>query len=276
MNLSKCKNGHFYDGSIYQSCPHCSMSGDSKTIMAEGDLISPDMFPKQNVPHPPIPPIGGVMAGQMNRTLPGTQQMPSQMNQAVQKVPPMPGMPPVPPTPPSGMPSQIPQAPQGNMPSQIPQVPQGNMPSQMPQAPAASGQVSVMPDVDNLKDNIKFPVGFVVCISGENRGDSYRLKPYDNYIGRKSENEICLDKDISVSRIKHANIYYSPETNEFWIMHGESKQAIHLKAADAAGCITSGPGELVQDKCKLNAYDEIVIGKSIIKFIPLCGRGFSW
>ena len=219
MNLTKCKNGHFYDTSMYQTCPHCQMAGDNKTIMVEGDFISPDMLPETNVPHPPIPPITPV------------------------PVPPMPQVgarAPYKPVQPAAQPYSKPQ----------------------PAAPA--------------KADVKFPVGFAVCISGENRGDSYKLKEYDNFLGRKSENDICLDKDISVSRIKHANIYYLPETREFWLMRGQSKETIRLRSANVSGYNVNDPGVMVNDKCRLNAYDEIIIGKSVIKLVPLCGPGFSW
>lgn len=34
MNLLRCKNGHFYDGDAYTSCPHCGSqpSGDNPTV----------------------------------------------------------------------------------------------------------------------------------------------------------------------------------------------------------------------------------------------------
>ena len=34
MNLQKCKNGHFYDGDMYSSCPHCAGQGaePNKTV----------------------------------------------------------------------------------------------------------------------------------------------------------------------------------------------------------------------------------------------------
>lgn len=32
MNLQKCKNGHFYDGDLYSSCPHCENSDSGENI----------------------------------------------------------------------------------------------------------------------------------------------------------------------------------------------------------------------------------------------------
>ena len=40
MNLQKCSNGHYYDGDVYSSCPHCKNQQAS-----EGKTVALDVSP---------------------------------------------------------------------------------------------------------------------------------------------------------------------------------------------------------------------------------------
>lgn len=38
MNLTKCGNGHFYDGDAYAACPHCGGAVENKTVSYEAGM----------------------------------------------------------------------------------------------------------------------------------------------------------------------------------------------------------------------------------------------
>ena len=59
MNLKRCKNGHFYDADVYDSCPHCNPS------MAASDITSPVTPPVANETETTIPLEEAVQAAQM-------------------------------------------------------------------------------------------------------------------------------------------------------------------------------------------------------------------
>lgn len=56
MNLTRCNNGHFYDASTYQHCPHCSAGGQeqasdvTRALPQDADVTRPLSAP------PPAPP----------------------------------------------------------------------------------------------------------------------------------------------------------------------------------------------------------------------------
>ena len=55
-------------------------------------------------------------------------------------------------------------------------------------------------------------VGWLVCIRGAYRGESFRLKSGRNFIGRAANMDIVLGADQSVSRLRHAAVVYDPRS----------------------------------------------------------------
>lgn len=107
-------------------------------------------------------------------------------------------------------------------------------------------------------------VGWLVCIHGPDRGKDYRIKAERNFIGRNSENHICIANDPTVSRSKHAIISFNPKKNKFRILPGESSGLVYLN------------DEEVDMPRSLHPYDTIELGNSRFRFVPLCGPHFSW
>jgi hypothetical protein len=70
--------------------------------------------------------------------------------------------------------------------------------------------------------------------------------------------------DDSISREEHAYIVYDEETRLFYLQHGKK-----------AGLVRLGT-EPVLNPIELKAYDLIRIGKTTLRFVPCCGRVFSW
>ena len=107
-------------------------------------------------------------------------------------------------------------------------------------------------------------VGWMVCIRGAYRGESFKLKSGRNFIGRAANMDIVLGADQSVSRLRHAAVVYDPKSRAFIVAAGDARELCYLN------------GEVVVTSQKLKAYDVLTLGNTELMLIPLCGEKFSW
>lgn len=107
-------------------------------------------------------------------------------------------------------------------------------------------------------------VGWLVAVKGEHRGEFFPLKEGMNHLGRSTQMDICLMKDSNISRNRHVTLIYDAKNSEFVIYMGESKELVYVN------------DELLLNPTKLKARDEIMIGKSVLVFVPFCGKEFRW
>lgn len=107
-------------------------------------------------------------------------------------------------------------------------------------------------------------VGWLVCVKGENQGESYQIVSGRNTIGRRETNEIALIGENSVSRENHASIFYDYKKSEFYLKPGEGNTMPYVN------------DDMVTSMTKLNSYDVIEIGDCSLVFVPFCGEAFSW
>lgn len=134
-----------------------------------------------------------------------------------------------------------------------------------------SGSAVTPPDNDGKttghwygKKNNDPVVGWLVCVKGENQGESYQIVSGRNSIGRRETNEIALIGENSVSRENHASVFYDYKKSEFYLKPGEGNSLPYVN------------DEMVTNMTKLNRYDVIEIGDCICVFVPFCGKDFSW
>lgn len=113
-------------------------------------------------------------------------------------------------------------------------------------------------------DEVKPPVGWLICIKGVYVGRAFECKTGRNRIGRNGNMDICLLDDTSVSRETHALIIYEPKQRVFYLQVGTSDG------------LTYHNGNYVFDHSELHAYDKIELGKAEFLFLPLCGDQFTW
>ena len=107
--------------------------------------------------------------------------------------------------------------------------------------------------------------GWLVIVKGPGRGGFRPIYVGMNSIGRDPSQRISLSfGDDMVSREEHAFIAYDEEDRRFYLQHGGKANLVRL-----AGRPVLAPTELA-------AYDLIRIGKTTLRFIPLCGENFSW
>ncbi|MBR0091451.1 MAG: FHA domain-containing protein [Lachnospiraceae bacterium] len=118
--------------------------------------------------------------------------------------------------------------------------------------------------VSALKDGTNPVVGWLVGISGSEKGRDYRIHAEHNYIGRSEKMDIVLKGDETISRENHAFITYDDREKVFYLTSGEGRSIVRLN------------GKALLTPSELHAYDRIEIGKTELLFIPLCGEQFTW
>ncbi|WP_323771892.1 FHA domain-containing protein [Antarctobacter sp.] len=122
-------------------------------------------------------------------------------------------------------------------------------------APAASGTASAP----------RFPIGWIVVIEGPGRGASFTLTAGLSTVGRDADQTVALDfGDTSISRERHISIAHDDEENRTYIGHGGKTNIVRHN--DKPLLTTE----------ELTNGDSIKIGKTVLRFVGLCGDGFSW
>jgi hypothetical protein len=108
-------------------------------------------------------------------------------------------------------------------------------------------------------------VGWLVVIAGPGRGHVLNLGVGMNSIGRAEDQRCRLDfGDTEVSRKVHATLTYDPRGHKFYLMHGGGQNLTYLGETPVLAPMVLAGGEL------------IALGKTTLKFIPLCGADFDW
>ena len=107
-------------------------------------------------------------------------------------------------------------------------------------------------------------VGWLICIRGEHFGESFNIGAGMNSIGRNETNRIVLNRDQFVSREKHAFITYEPKHRKFYVKPGDSSGLTYLN------------DQYITETKPIAERDIIELGKSKFIFIPLCCDSFTW
>jgi len=107
--------------------------------------------------------------------------------------------------------------------------------------------------------------GWLVCTRGVNKGRSYEIKAEKNSIGSDHDMAIRVLGDPGIDKRNHGIIVYEPETLITTLLPGDSKGLVYKENTPIFAPDT------------LNPYEEIKIGNSTFRFIPLCRMGlFDW
>jgi len=106
---------------------------------------------------------------------------------------------------------------------------------------------------------------WVVVVKGPGRGSFRSVYMGMNSVGRGSDQRVKLDfGDDSISREAHAYITYDEKARVYYLQHGGKSNLVRLHNQPV----------LMPMELKLN--DHISIGKTILRFVPLCGPDFDW
>lgn len=114
------------------------------------------------------------------------------------------------------------------------------------------------------KIDIDPAVGFIVCISGPQKGTDFKLRAGRNFIGRGSSMDVSLTDDDAVSRENHALVSYDVKHNTFTLSPGLGRGITYCNDAEVEAAV------------ELHAYDIIEVGTSKLIFLPLCSEHFKW
>ena len=107
--------------------------------------------------------------------------------------------------------------------------------------------------------------GWLVVVKGPGRGGFRPIFVGMNSVGREANQRISLSfGDDMISREEHAFIAYDEEARQFYLQHGGKANLVRLG------------GRPVLSPTELQPYDLIRIGKTTLRFIPLCGPDFAW
>ena len=107
--------------------------------------------------------------------------------------------------------------------------------------------------------------GWVVVVKGPGRGNFRPVFVGMNSVGRDPSQRVCLSfGDEAISREEHAFITYDEEQRRFYVQHGGKANLVRLGK------------QPVLVPVELHADDLIRLGRTTLRFVPLCGADFSW
>jgi len=129
--------------------------------------------------------------------------------------------------------------------------------------PSRTRTAGEVPPVDDpMSDPL---VGWLVIVSGPGQGHFVRLGHGMNSIGRAEGQRCRLDfGDTEISRKTHATVTYDPRGRKFYLMHGGGQNLTYVGDTPVLQPALLDGGELIS------------LGKTTLKFVPLCGPDFDW
>ena len=109
-----------------------------------------------------------------------------------------------------------------------------------------------IPEGERLEEyeqiGIRKTVGMLVCVEGQMKGAGFILREGENDIGRASNMDIALVREVTISRKSSASIWYN-EKGEYVFRVLESKGEFFCN------------GKLVKSECILKDRDELELGE---------------
>lgn len=105
--------------------------------------------------------------------------------------------------------------------------------------------------------------GWLVCMTGSERGRDYRLHSGKNFVGRSPSMDVVLVDDKKISREKHCSVIYDPIGGAFYIA-AEGGNLVYLN------------GQMLASIERLEEEDTITIGDTSFIFISFCRGERRW
>lgn len=231
MEMRKCVNGHYYDASVNSECPYCKSGTNAGRTVSLGAAQGSGAG-------------GSMMDGDgSSKTIPmgyGAQpQFTGSASAAVDD--------------------------DGDS-KTMPMGYSGHASSGMQSSPVFSkgdddGRTIAVVHQDMGIDPV---VGWLVCVSGKEKGRDYRIHSDNNYIGRSEKMDICVRGDETISRENHAVVSYDTIDKIYYFSPGDGRNIVRHN------------GKAIFQTVELNAYDRVIVGKTELIFMPLCGKDFEW
>lgn len=118
--------------------------------------------------------------------------------------------------------------------------------------------------VFQMETGIDPVVGWLIQITGSNKGKDYRIHSDNNFIGRSDKMDISIKGDDSISRDNQAILTYDALAKIFYFSPSEGRSVVRVN------------NKATLQTVELKAYDRIILGKTEFVFVPFCGEMFSW
>ena len=125
-------------------------------------------------------------------------------------------------------------------------------------------EIKAMRETENGELSIDPVVGWLVCLTGSQKGRDFKIHSDNNYIGSSEKMDICILGDEAISRENHATIAYDSKYRKFYFAPGDGRGIVRIN--DKAVLMTT----------ELKANDKVEIGNTELLFIPMCGENFDW
>ena len=110
----------------------------------------------------------------------------------------------------------------------------------------------------------RYVAGWLVCIDGKQRGESFEVLEGDNAIGRGKDMDVDLRDDLYVSRKKQIILSYRQTEHAFFLRPGEARELAYVN------------DKPVLREMEMLDGDVLVIGTTKLLFKALCGVDFHW
>lgn len=104
-------------------------------------------------------------------------------------------------------------------------------------------------------------VGMLICKEGEMQGEGFLIREGENAIGRASNMDVALVKEVTISRKHHATIRYQLEKGNCILSVNAEKNDVYIN------------GKKVENEMIIGNYDELMIGDCKLIFIE---AGMIW
>lgn len=229
-NLIKCVKGHYYDADKNKSCPYCSAGVEKKKdIVMQGDM-SADLDDVKTVALN----IGGNKSGRRSIKIPHVS------GQTV--------------TPPEDLWKE------GKKEEIIHDIKEVFMNKNVINAEMEEEKTVAL---NAFTTGVEPVTGWLVCMSGKDRGADFRLIRGRNKIGRDVLMDVSIRYDMTVSRQEHCSIVYDERSNMSFLVPGN-------------GTLTYYKGEMLRQAQQLKNGDEIEIGETKFIFISFCEGERVW
>ena len=109
------------------------------------------------------------------------------------------------------------------------------------------------------------PAGWLVVVAGPGKGNVVTIGNGVNAVGRDRTERVSLDfGDDMISRTGHGTITYDPRHRKFYVQHGGGTNLTYVD------------DEPVLAPRELEPLAHVQMGDTVLRFVPLCGPGFSW
>ena len=110
------------------------------------------------------------------------------------------------------------------------------------------------------------PTGWLVVVDGPGSGLVGQIGIGQNSVGRDADtNRVAFsNNDRMLSRTRHIVVVYDPANRKFYVQPGDGTNLAYIDNEPILGARELQPGT------------EIRLGKTVVRFVPLCGDAFRW